>query len=569
MMDKKNLFSNRSPLSSSSSSTLLSSRSRGPSLQLTLTLSALLLLIFSFLTKLSFTLSQKPSPSWLWWSASAPPTRSAPEHFETDIGSRFTQPYRDHPSPLTHSFANETCRTASSATLPSLLNADLDRLPLALRAYARFHASAIACLAEVDAGNIDADGEEGAKKEDKGKRRTRRAWWGGRQRKRQRRRGCNERVRLLVWKGELGFIGGFGDRWKGLQFILALAIATQSVFLIEWPHQAQTPYDLSAALHPTYIDWRLQPFIVKALSAVKDDRQIAVKLQRDPDGIAIGRPYSFSNPFASQQQQHDRLEANVSDFNAVLATYDVVFVRNTFLAGDDIVRLARNQHHARRFDGLTHLDYIPIQRVLTRFMFRPSPAVAFLARQRSFPHGVPYIGVHMRTGIDVLETSDRRFRQVSDVAVHDTLIGTVVSCIRRHIGTYISSGDSSNTKKMRVFVTSDSKMLKQRFVEYAQRNGHDNEVIIVNTNLRFVWHMDRQRSDLFENYDEHCLAFLDIFADAYALSEAKSIVYLPSNFPEAAIGFGNVRAWHKLQGNGLTPLDEQECFPANLSTIAS
>lgn len=495
--------------------------------------------------------------------------RSAPEHFETDIGTRFTQPYRDHPSPLNHSFANETCRTASSATLPPLLNADLDRLPLALRAYASFHASAIACLAEAGGGAADDSDGSVDKKEDEEerRRRKRRGWWGGRQR----RKGCNERLRLLVWRGELGFIGGFGDRWKGLQFVLALAIATRSVFLLEWPHQAQTPYDLSAALHPTYIDWRLQPFIVKAISAVKDDQQITVQLLRDPDGTAIGRPYSFSNPFASRQQEQ-RLEANVSDFNAALAPYDVVFVRNTFLAGDDIVRLAKNQHHTWRFDGLTHLDYIPMQRVLTRFMFRPSPAVAFLARQRSFPHGLPYVGVHMRTGIDVLETSDQRFRQVSDVAVHDTLISTVLSCIRRHAGTYMvggSGGRRNSNNKMRLFVASDSKMLKQRFVEYAQRNGHDNEVIIVNTNLRFVWHMDRQRSDLFDNYDEHCLAFLDIFADAYALSEAVSIVYLPSNFPEAAVGFGNVKAWHKLQGNGLTPLDEQECFPSNLSTIAS
>lgn len=79
------------------------------------------------------------------------------------------------------------------------------------------------------------------------------------------------------------------------------------------------------------------------------------------------------------------------------------------------------------------LSWVTMHPVLTHFMCRQYLTVAFLARRRSFLHEFSYVGVHIRTGIDVVETSDQRCRQVSDVAVHDTVISTVLFCVLRCI----------------------------------------------------------------------------------------------------------------------------------------
>lgn len=163
---------------------------------------------------------------------------------------------------------------------------------------------------------------------------------------------------------------------------------------------------------------------------MKDDQQIVVQLPRDKYGIVIARPHFFSNLFVSQQQE-ERFEENLSEFGPALAPYNAVFVGDRFLAGDDIVWFANNHQYTRRFDGLTHFDCLPVNRVLTRFMFLLSLKVAFLASRGSFLHDLSYVDVDMRTGIDVLEKNDRSCGQVSDVVVQETLISTGLSCILR------------------------------------------------------------------------------------------------------------------------------------------
>lgn len=417
----------------------------------------------------------------------------------------FSQPYRNNPPIERYPINEETC--AESSTLPPLLPTN-NQLPEAIQSYITFHQTGTQCL---------------------------------------KKHNCKSIPGVLIWKGEFGTIGGFGDRMISLRLLLLLSIATQRLFYIHWPNQAWTPYDISSALHPAYVDWTI-PSSLKVTTGGRHIIRFENDQQTDIDG-------GFSNPFYEHDanQQPQRLRMNDTDFMEIFRPFPVIYNKFAFLKPTSIVDLANNPKVAEYMKELSNINYIQLQRILTHTLFRPSSAVAYLARQRSFLPGIPYTAIHVRTGLDVDEGELSRFKHISK-QLSEIVIRFITCSKRSH-----ASMDRQN-----IFLASDSRKLKDAFLEHA---ANEKAFLSLKTSKRYVWHIDRQRSGHFVNDSDHCIAFLDIFADAYAISQAEKVFYFQSNFPEIAIGMGDVQAWHRLRND--RELLDSECYASNMSTVAN
>lgn len=455
----------------------------------------------------------------------------SPKSPETKI-SAFEQPYRHH------SVVNHINLSVSSCNAPESippLYATTRNVPEAIRSYVEFHREGRACLI-ASANNT-----------------------------------CENVPDIIVWDGKMALVGGFGDRMKSMRTLFMLAILTRRLYFIKWPYQSSTPYRLTAGFLPAYIDWRV-PEELYEFSSRPDKTNITADIR--PAGIDIDGNVRPEIPnFFPPPHEEPLFYPNETNFERAFANYSVIYVNFLFLQVQIIANFSKNVPLATRMIGLAGLKYMPLQRILTHTLFRPSPAVAYMARRRSFSRGVPYIAAHVRVGTDVMESLDERFTHLQEASALKELSKQFIRCIKRasipdsnsSLFTYFSSNDlfetRNNEKQIRLFLASDTIALKDIFRQEAKESG-----IITRTVRRHGWHIDKGRSGLFGSNDsEHCLAFLDVFADAYALSEAKIVIYLKSGFPEVSFGMGNVQYWHLIDSK--QPLGENECFVSNLSTV--
>ena len=63
--------------------------------------------------------------------------------------------------------------------------------------------------------------------------------------------------KILVWHAEMGRVGGFGDRMISVRDFFMICMLSRRLFFIVWSYQVSTPFRLSAAMQPQYVDWRI------------------------------------------------------------------------------------------------------------------------------------------------------------------------------------------------------------------------------------------------------------------------------------------------------------------------
>lgn len=267
-----------------------------------------------------------------------------------------------------------------------------------------------------------------------------------------------------------------------------------------------------------------------------------------------------------------------------------MYFKSIFFPLDSLELLTSNQYGLceNHTVGVAGKNYIQLQRIKTNVLFKPAEVIDLLTERRSFKSPIivdnqsvnnDYISVHIRIGADVFETEEDRFSHLRN---NESLIEVnrrFIQCIERTKSKYEGSA-----KVRKIFLASDSLALKDIFAQELGKHNEKNGLsynkscyhrlgfgraihpFVVHTNRGFTWHLDNGRSGLFGNDTDHCLAFLDIFADAYAISIAETVLYFKSNFSEVAIGMGNVSSWYKLE-NSQEPLNEDDCFESTMATV--
>lgn len=345
----------------------------------------------------------------------------------------------------------------------------------------------------------------------------------------------------IIWESELGKSGGFGDRIIAIRMMLMISIITRRLFLIHWRQQGNALFAFTSAMLPAHVNWtvnddQVNEYVRRAESENKYSTTIRLF------GHHLG---GIRHPLNSSHE--DPVNFRTFDINQMISNYTIIRLEETALPEVILSLLARNTHVDKKYtEGLRDLSLLQLTRVLSRFLFRPSKAVEFLVRRRTFNTKQPYIAVHARVGKDLLEEFDGRF--VGLDKQYGLLSKKFIHCVQR-----------IDRSQKQIFLASDARELKEIFVRLAPWYG-----LNVNTNRRIAWHVDRAASSRFVSPRDHCIAFLDVFADSIALSRAKTVVYFRSNFPRISIGLGNATTKNWIVLDQRKPASPEDCQPASL-----
>lgn len=339
------------------------------------------------------------------------------------------------------------------------------------------------------------------------------------------------RPSVLIWRcpnRDVYICAGIGDRVRGMQVALMVAILTQRMFFIQWPSEE---YQLIDAMSPNIIDWRIPPPIKYSMSKLSWPMLnwfICNYPQRRtrcvPPRFLVPMPQFLPNINSSLPTLNaftDDIVQRLSIFKDVyLACRLPVSVINAFLSNPYISPVVPDLVPQK-------VSSILLQRLLTGILFRPSVATATVIADTmtsDFLHAKGYIGIHGRTGVEFHENGERFdfYRRNMAGAVKHLL--TCVEAVAKH-----------STQK--VFLSSDSVTLKREFASRARSQNFD---------VKFIdapaFHFGLDDSDkMLVHQGRHVRykAFIDIFADVFMLSNATQIITTGSGFAHLAFWLGN------------------------------
>lgn len=237
------------------------------------------------------------------------------------------------------------------------------------------------------------------------------------------------------------------------------------------------------------------------------------------------------------------ISPNVTDFVNVSPwkEADVIYITNRMSrsALHDLCENPMLQHSLVSSLNRRILPLVRLERILMHVLFTPTPVVSALAAARAPPPSGSsggYIAAHARTGVDLGEGKGPRLGYIASHLKHAAK--RLYRCTRDILSHHQNLSSNSS---QRVFLASDSHELKEHFIVLA-RNEQPVPVDVF-TEERRPLHIDRQATARRVNGDgghNVCLAFLDVFADIFALAEADAFVYFHSGFAATAESFGKL-----------------------------
>lgn len=321
--------------------------------------------------------------------------------------------------------------------------------------------------------------------------------------------GCNTPVRVLVWRCAEGTgCAGIGDRIRGINVLFLLAMGSERVLFIDLPQGIHSPFSLTAALRPAAIDWTLP-----ACNTLNDVPHLnwhnleSATNAPLPDGSRFN---IVKDDLFTRLRHYPQVAIGV---NSGIQTF-----------GD----LLRRYNNAGRFLDL-HSDVLPVMHALRAFaltLFTPSNAVQSRLRGVLPPQfALGFVGVHARTGEDVNEKNNRRFRHLRNTTL---VAAALLRCAQL--------ADARRTQ--RVFLASDAHSVKREFVRLARR--HHVQVALVPA--KAIHLMAPAPTDHYNDRDLRntiCDDYLNVFVDLVGLASADAVVMTGSGFARAAYFLGN------------------------------
>lgn len=447
---------------------------------------------------------------------------------------------------------------------------------------------------------------------------------------------CNPPVPVLVWKcpHQNRTCAGLGDRVRGIQVTLLIAIAARRLFFIAMPDD---PFPFAEVISPHSVNWTI-PSGLNVPDLPADDINsnnnrssanntgtnittttsttisTADELKMTPNLTwqyldwffcrrqRVGKARKRRKCRHGRKLPHDQALPHVSLAHADIDAYedDIPQRLHPFpflsvscrLPGIVIMHLLRNAPFASRVPDLQerHISTSQLLQLLIRLLFQPARQVEQIITQTlpasfwnntgddddadndddgdSVDSSAGYIAIHARTGQDVGEKDDRRFRYFNS-HFNETVLQLLQCALR------IDQG----TQRNRIFLATDSILFKSTFAHLAQNlppilpssaslsavstarteaatsTGTITSVDTATTTLRSVdvryidqraYHFGIRTAkgiwkNRFDNMSEQYVAFLNVFADLYMLGSAHTIITTGSGFARTAYWLGDAQ----------------------------
>lgn len=360
-------------------------------------------------------------------------------------------------------------------------------------------------------------------------------------------------VRALIWKCRTELCGGLGDRIRGIRLIFLLAVALDYAFFLEWPINSRVDdsFPLTSVLKPHAIDWRVPQHLLANRSAQWMNDHVRSTNFKQPRRNVLYNPFlPIPDKRSNKKQKYpdDQLfpigDANFTD---LFDPYDVVFISNRIQRSavnkllknpnlPNLVQLHQQFTEMAKIQSSSTTAMYKIDQLLTQYLFMPTSIVESAIASRVFD-GRPYVSVHARTGLDMQERTSERLRRVQATNIA-LLAEKMLKCITTSTSLFTTPDEQQKSpadirqSEKRLFIASDSQELKSKLSSHASKFGWT-----VHYQHEVVYHIDladeRSRS-------ERCSAFVNVFADVFALARAHTLVHLHSGFASTALDFGNM-----------------------------
>lgn len=395
---------------------------------------------------------------------------------------------------------------------------------------------------------------------------------------------------------------------RGIRLVFLMAVATNRLFLIDWPKTRSAPFPLTTVLWPAAIDWRYDDSMLSspAFSSSPSHHVRQLDFEQDEGYVYVSDRHMSSSGDDFDNAKKERLPFSVSDtdipalFGSGSGSPAVIRVANR-QPRSALLNLTSNPSVHQSLSGLqrTDNDAAALERRLMRVLFRASPTVDTAMRARVPTR--PYVSVHARSGDDVGEAGISRLQHVAQH--HEQTAQRMLRCVRnlhwyltrktrrrlerrREIGkgNLTVGHDEMSVEQVDVFVAADSQKFKQAFMDAAaaaavnvdgsnaKGRSDDEEQLLgqlpvhVYTDGGRVVHVDRpnqvgasgssgelqllgqdqqERQQLSE--EALCKGFVDVFADLFGLANAHGMAYLHSGFPVSALALSTINRWKELE----------------------
>lgn len=409
---------------------------------------------------------------------------------------------------------------------------------------------------------------------------------------------CPNKPPVLLFFCFLGHCNGVGDRVRFMRLAAVFALMTNRVLFLAWDTRKHV-HDITVGLRPTYVDWTVPHRSVLDLRRA----DVSLRFRFPADTTVLDYPYEQSVAYdpsrpkpvlTDEQQKAMQVNVNTTDFKSWLEAYRVVRF-NPRMHREEIQRLLNNVHLSdHRLRRLGRLSVVQLERIFNRFLFRPSPVVSSTAQRLAFPLLFPmssssspystsaaaaveprYVALHARTGQDFRGLDDpQRFAWVNGDG-RALFVARAAACIRR-----MARYDNTTL----VFVASDSRSFKAALK--ARLAADKGPRLQVKSATRVAWHFDvGADSETRDDATRRCHSFVETFADAYALAGASSVAFVESSFAWLAVAIGHVRKWtvlRMMEGDGVEEgrrnmvgeeeeeerlLREGECVPEFMQSV--
>lgn len=315
---------------------------------------------------------------------------------------------------------------------------------------------------------------------------------------------CADDVQILIWRcSPKKACAGLGDRFSGMAFTFYLAILTGRLFFIDLAATQRNVYfSLDRAVQPAVINWTLPECLTTQKAEFYEWR--------------------YRWPFVAPLKDGKSFDLGSDAVGNLFRNHRIVAVSSTSAIGALYALQANTNSTVQRDLKSDSLSTEMLTSSLLRVLFQFSPSVHTLLDGVIARPSEPYIGVHIRTGLDFQEAHIERFAFFS--GAERELATTLLDCALL----------SQVSAKPRIFVTSDSKAIKATFMDEAKRRG----VSVFSTDFP-VTHLSSaisKRKNM--SYSQTCLSFLSTFADFLLLSNAHVVVMSGSGFARMAFHYG-------------------------------
>lgn len=330
---------------------------------------------------------------------------------------------------------------------------------------------------------------------------------------------------MLVWRCRHGLAhtcNGVGDRFRGIQFSLLLAMVTNRYFLVDWPSD---PFNFEKAVAPTYIDWRIQGNLSFSgwpiLHHPKYNQNIiawdtcpeSMKCSRNPKNNLNSSPnWSLAK---EDMKQALSIAGNIVIYTTMFSTQILRTNSKSMIKLNDL----QSEHIATR----------DLERILLTSLFQPSNAVAHYMK-RIIPENIMeqggYVSLHIRTGYDFQErdTSVSRFAGLR--TREETIAERVLNCSIKKKG--LKQGDW-------IFLASDSVRFKDSFSQLCRKRKYK----LMYSKFPGL-HVGLPHNTISSsNSNQAWLSFVNVFVEFFGLAGGKIVISNGSYFSRMAFVFGN------------------------------